>query len=398
MDKHQSTFSKEVKRSFQKNESVTVYLLMVWNYTLGQERIKKHLSYLLESGQVPHAQLFISDSGRGNLPMALEFSLALLNSKTLSDESKSLGEKCQHPNLHFIYPVVKKGAEKVVYSRDYATEWYSFISQNPYGNFNDWFDAINVGNKQGIIGVPEIENLHQRIYLKAFGGGNKVCVLWGLEKMNAASANAFLKLLEEPPKQTYFILLCENTETILPTVLSRCQKISLGPIDEASLSKMIPEEFENKTQLLKQADGNYRNLLLTLNDNQNKEYETLLVQGLRYALKAKKNKSVAVELMNWSNELSVLGREKQKAFLLFSIQFLRDAFLKNYKLDDLVHHKSEINFDLNKLAPFVHSGNIVKLNALLEKHHYYIQRNANSKMLFAELALDLTRLINAPSP
>jgi DNA polymerase-3 subunit delta' len=223
-------------------------------------------------------------------------------------------------------------------------------------------------------------------------------VLWGLEKMNAAAANAFLKLLEEPPDNTYFILLCESDENVLPTVLSRCQEITLGPIEESALARMIPENQNNNLQLLKQAGGNYGKLLFLISDKEEKIYEAFLVQGLRAAFKAKGNKNVVVDLMSWANELALLGREKQKAFLRFGIQFFRDAFLKNYRLNELVHHKSETGFDMNKLAPFIHSENILELTALFEEQHYYIQRNANAKMMFAEMSLQLTRLINIPKP
>ena len=370
---------------------------MFWKYTIGQERIKKYLKYLLESSQVPHAQLFKSFSGNGNLVLSIEFSLQLLKFDEPSKETKLLGENCQHPNLHFIYPVVKRGSEKEVYSSDYAREWYDFLNRSPYGNYVDWFDHINVGNKQGVITVSEIEKLHHSLYLKAFGGGNKVCVLWGLEKMNAHAANTFLKLLEEPPENTYFILLCESTETVLPTLLSRCQEISIGPIEEGALLDQIPENYPNKTKIIKQADGDYRKLRILISKTQDEEYEALLVKGLRSAFKAKGNKGVVVDLMEWSNELALMGRENQKAFLSFCIQFFRDAFLKNYALSDLVHFSSETGFDIDKLAPFIHNSNVQKLIELFEDQYYYIQRNANAKMVFSEIALKLTRLINLPS-
>jgi DNA polymerase-3 subunit delta' len=398
MQMGKTAFLKEVLKALDKSEAVTVYLLMVWKHTIGQEKTKNHLSYLLESNQVPHAQLFNSICGRGGLVLAIEFALKLLKVSEDLKEIKTLGEICQNPNLHFIYPVVKRGNEKLVYSSDYISEWYEFLNEMPYGNYTDWFDHIAVGNKQGIISVSEIEKLHQSLYLKAFGGGNKVCVLWGLEKINTAAANAFLKLLEEPPNNTYFILLCESDENVLPTVLSRCQEITLGPIEEYALARMIPENQDNNLQLLKQAGGNYGKLLSLISDKEEKIYEAFLVQVLRAAFKAKGNKNVVVDLMSWANELALLGREKQKAFLRFGIQFFRDAFLKNYRLDELVHHKSETGFEMDKLAPFIHSENILELTALFEKQHYYIQRNANAKMMFAEMSLQLTRLINIPKP
>ena len=365
---------------------------MLWKYTIGQDKTKKHLEYLLETNQVPHAQLITAAYGRGSLVMSIEFSLQLIGHTQKSETKQSLSHSSQHPNLHFIYPVVKKGSEKIVYAGDYAAEWYDFLDQLPYGTLTDWFEAINVGNKQGLIGVSEIEKLHRSLYLKSLDGANKVCILWGIEKMNPSAANAFLKLLEEPPEKTYFLLLCEDSELMLPTVRSRCQEISLPPIEEEVLVRLHPEE--SNLPLIKQAGGNYGKLLSLISSSEEKEFETLLLGGLRGAFKAKGNKSVVLDLMEWSNELALLGREKQKAFMRYSIQLFRDAFLTNYALDDLVYFKSNTDFDLTKLAPYIHSKNVGALITLFEEQHYYIQRNANAKMLFAELALQLTRLIN----
>ena len=204
-------------------------------------------------------------------------------------------------------------------------------------------------------------------------------------------------MLEEPPQNTYFILLAESIENVLPTVLSRCQEISLGPIEEAALAKEISDTNPSKRQLLIQANGSLRKLYKLMGNEEEKEYETLLLEGLRYAFKAKGNKAVVVDLMKWSGDIAVLGREKQKSFLSFGIQLFRDAFLTNYNTSNLVHYQSGSGFKIEKLAPYVHSSNVIPLINLFEEHYYFIQRNANAKMLFAEMALQLTRLINQPN-
>ena len=141
---------------------------MIWSHVIGQERLKKQLEYLVSSGQVPHAQLFTGISGYGALPLAIEFALGLLKSDRIDDKGLGLGKKSQHPDLHFVYPVVKKGNEKVVFAQDYTSEWSEFLDTQAYANFTSWFDAIQVGNKQGMINVGEVEKLHQKMYLKAF--------------------------------------------------------------------------------------------------------------------------------------------------------------------------------------------------------------------------------------
>ncbi len=367
---------------------------MVWTGVIGQQGIKKQLEQLLTSGQVPHAQLFTGLPGYGGLALSIEFGLTLLGEISDSITKKPLGEKIQLPDFHFVFPVVKRGNEKVVFSSDYSLEWSAFLNESPYGNYNDWFESINVGNKQGIIGVNEIEKLHRKMHLKSYSGGNKVCVIWGVEKMNKEASNAFLKLLEEPPQKTYFVLVAEDSEMLLPTLLSRCQQISIPPIEDNELGSTLSHEIEDKDKLVSQAEGDFRRLQGLLQNSNNKEHEALLIKGLRTAFKAKGNKGVVIDLMQWSGELGLLGREDQKAFLNFGIQFFRDAFLLNYSLTSLVHFRSENNFDMNKLAPFVNSENIQDLISLFDTSHYHILRNANAKMIFAELGLQLTRLLN----
>jgi len=206
----------------------------------------------------------------------------------------------------------------------------------------------------------------------------------------------FLKLLEEPPKDTFFILIAEEEEGVLPTIASRCQHIRVGPIQKEDLKKTLSVDDVQAERLLSLADGDYHRLQLLLAENQESEYEALLVSGLRNAFKARGNKSVVSDLMSWSSDLSALGREEQKAFLSYGVQFFRDAFLLNYSLHDLVHFSSKSNFDLSKLAPYIHSENILDLIQLFEKSQYHIQRNASPKMLFSDLALKLTRLLNKP--
>ncbi len=354
------------------------------------------MEHLLLSNQVPHSQLFSGVSGYGALPLVIEFSLMLLDNKNGSNSANGLGKKSRNPDLHFVVPVVKRVSEKTVYSHDYAKEWSTFLDENPYGDYSSWFELISVGNKQGVIGIEEIKNLHKKMFLKAFGGKHKACILWGVEKMNSQAANAFLKILEEPPKNTFFFLIAEDAEMVLPTILSRCQHIALGPIDSESLRKSIPVTNLNTNQIVNQANGDYNRLKNLLDENLNIKHEEHIIEVLRLAFKAKGNKKIVGGLLNWSTNLSALGREEQKGFLAYSLQFFRDAFLLNYKLDSIIHYHSSIGFDLSKLAPYIHNQNILELIKLFENAHYCVIRNASSKMTFSNLALKLTRLINLP--
>lgn len=370
---------------------------MIWTHVTGQKKLKKQLELLLDSKQIPHAQLFTGASGYGGLPLALSFALQILQIDSSQKFNKPLGEKTQHPDLHFVYPVVKKGNEKIVLASDYSLDWAAFLNDNPYGNYANWFESIGVGNKQGLIGVNEISALHKKMSLKSYSGGNKVCVLWGVEKMNKEASNAFLKLLEEPPKKTFFILVAESSDQLLATLISRCQLVPLSPIDKNELLGALEENIPNRQELVSQAEGDYRKLKLLLENFQNKDVEALLIKVLRASLRVRSDNAAVVELMSWASEISILGREEQKTFLQYGIRFIRDAFLLNYSLSNLVHYKSENGFDINKLGPFINSENIDDLIALFEKSHYHITRNANAKMIFTELSLQLTRLLKKVS-
>ena len=366
---------------------------MHWRNVIGQKNLRNKLEYLIETGQVPHSQLFIGPSGYGSLPLVIEFSLFLLEDKNVSNPAKKISERCQHPDLHFILPIVKKKNEKVVYSHDYIQDWLMFIDEKPYGSYSEWFESINVGNRQGLIGIADIENVRKKISLKAFNGGARVCILWGAEKMSNQASNAFLKILEEPPKNTFFLLIGENQEEILPTIISRCQVVNLGPIESSALRDVIEEKTNNPGMLVAKAQGNFNDLLNLLNNDKDKEHEALLIEGLRKAFKVKENKKFIVDLIGWSASLCEFGKEEQKTFLEFGIQFLRDAYLLNYSLDDIVTFQTKTNFDLSKIAPYINDKNVKELVTLFEQTHFNILRNGNVKMLFINLAFKLSELI-----
>jgi DNA polymerase-3 subunit delta' len=181
---------------------------------------------------------------------------------------------------------------------------------------------------------------------------------------------------------------------VLPTIFSRCQHIPLLPIDDESLKDSIKDKKIDHKEIVFRANGDYNRMNNLLKEDNNMKYEKLIVEGLRLAFKAKGGQKIVGDLINWSDNLSSLGREDQKEFLAYSIQFFRDAFLINYKLDSLIHFRSSVGFDIHKLAPYIHPGNILELIDLFEKNHFYIIRNASSKMIFSNLSLKLALLIN----
>ena len=376
---------------------------MFINQILGQESLKKKLISSLKSSQIPHSQCFIDNSGRGGLALAIAVALEILwSEKDLAphtNKGKEASFFLEHPDLHLVFPVATSASvSSKPKCSDYIKQFRSFVSQTPYGGSNDWMLSIGSENKQGNISVDEIDLLFKALNLKSFSGGAKVCVLWGVDKLNIQSANKLLKLIEEPPNKTFFIFVAANELDLLPTIKSRCQLSSLKPLRTSIIKdELVRKGCEENLAAFyaANAEGSLGKALESFqNIEQQKEYETLFVQCLRGAFKASGNKSVVIDLMSWANTIGALGRTLQKEFLLYSLHFIRQALLVSYQANSLVHFQSLTGFKIEKFAPFVHSGNAQELIELLEETCYAVDRNANGKILFSDFAMRMTRILN----
>lgn len=368
---------------------------MAFSLTIGQNNLKSVLEQNLNSGQVPHAQCFIDPGGRGGLALALDCALRLLYAEIPDSLEKAL----QHPDLQFVYPVTtSNNVKSKPLCADYLPDWRSFLEEDLYGSLADWLYRIGSENKQGNIGVEETERLFKSLSLKAYLGKNKVCVFWGLERLNIQAANKLLKLIEEPPKNTYFILVIEDADALLPTIKSRCQLLSLPPlrpsdIKQALLAMQVEEIQAN--EISQNAGGSLQwAKQQVLQEEETKEMEALLIECLRCAFKAGGNKSISIDLMRWAIKMGQMGRPFQKSFLHYGLGFIRQALLLSYQTGTIVTYRSFNNFSLEKFAPFVHSKNANRLIDLFEESIYGIERNANGKILFTDFCLQLTRLLN----
>ena len=376
---------------------------MFLNGVVGQDDLKGKLFSSLKEGQVPHSQCFIDNSGRGGLHLAVAFALELLwgvkqVEKYLRDK-KDTSFFLEHPDIHFIFPVATSASiSSKPKCSDYIEQWRSFISENPYGSSNEWMLSIGSENKQGNISVDEIDLLYKNLHLKSFSGGAKVCVLWGVDKLNIQSSNKLLKLIEEPPSKTFFIFVAKNELDLLPTIKSRCQISTLKPVDADDIkSFLINSNCDERLAefYATNAEGSLRKALESFqNIEQQKEFEVLFVECLRSAFKASGNKSVVIDLMSWANKTGALGRTVQKEFLLYCLNFIRQALMVSYKAYSLINFKSLTGFQIEKFAPFVHSGNAQELIELIEDTAYAVDRNANGKILFSDFALKMTRILN----
>ncbi len=373
---------------------------MLFSDILGQEHIKSHLQTSANKGRIAHAQLFVGKEGCGTLPMALAYAQHILALESKDPEATKL--KCgnmSHPDLHYAFPVASTAKiKRHPTSTDFLQEFRSFVKESPYGNLFDWLAVLEIENKQGIINVDEAERIVKSLQLKSYEGGYKVMVIWMAEKMNIAAANKLLKLIEEPPAKTVFILVAEQEEQIINTIRSRCQvlhfsKLSEQQIADALVSRQncLPDTAKN---IAHQAEGNFNKALHILNNsNADDQFEKWFITWVRAAFRAKTDASVIEELIQWSTDIAGAGRETQKYFLHYCLQCFRQALMLNYKVDELVFLQPK-NFELAKFAPFIHGGNILEISNEINEAMYHIERNGNAKLILLDTSIKLTRLLH----
>ncbi len=380
---------------------------MLFKDILGQIHIKNHLTKSAEAGRIPHAQLFVGPEGSGTLPMAIAYAQYLLCGN-VGGENAGENTACNlkfehfsHPDLHFVFPVATTdGIKSHPVSDHFMVEWRQFLSESPYGSLFDWLRNLGIQNKQGLISVDEATDINKKLALKAYEGGYKVMIIWMADKMNGPSANKLLKLLEEPPAKTVFILITENIGDLLQTIVSRCQVIDFMGLSESVIAEaLVSRENCDPIQAKKiahQSEGNYNKALhIFRKENDEFPFDEWFVEWVRSAFRAKGNAAAINDLIAWSEKIAATGRETQKQFLHYCIHFFRQALMLNYQANELVFLETNVpKFELEKFAPFVNGANITDIYKELEEAIYHIERNGNSKIILTDLSIKLTRLIH----
>jgi len=368
----------------------------------GNEEVKRVLVQSVQRQHVAHAQLFRGVEGSAALALALAYAAFLNCEGRGPHDADSCGHcaSCQkidkliHPDLNFILPVTTtKAVPKDAVSSKFAGEWRPFVLQNPYQGLNDWMQHIGADNKQGSISKEESLQLLRLVSLTAFEARYKTVVIWLPELMHPAAANAVLKLLEEPPPATVFLLVSNAPEQLLPTIISRVQPIVVRPLSEAELTaylrdqQQIPEAKAHQVAQL--AEGNVGAALAAAStSSQDHDYLTFFIEWMRQCYGYKVDK-----LLGKSDEFQKLGRENQKELLHYSLGVLRKVLL--FGLDPkLVPHlaASEQQF-VTGFSKFVTPRNADPLTRELNDAHYHIERNANPRMVFVDTSLRVAELL-----
>jgi DNA polymerase-3 subunit delta' len=380
---------------------------MQFSEILGQEYIKNHLTKSAASGRIPHAQLFVGPEGSGTLAMAIAYAQFVLcnnsgNENSGADESCNLKfEHFSHPDLHFVYPTVStEDVKSKPKSLDFIADWRQFIREKPYGSLFDWYQILGVANKQGLIRVEDAQEVLKSLALKSYEGGYKIMIVWMADKMNTEASNKLLKIIEEPPEKTVFILITENEEDLIQTIRSRCQVLNFNRLNEMVIAEALVSreniDARSAKKVAHQSQGNFNKALHLLHeDGEEMPFEEWFVQWVRAAFRAKGNAAAINDLIAWSEQIASLGRETQKKFLNYCIDMFRQALLLNYQTTGLVYMEPKIDkFKLENFAPFVNGKNISEIFRELSDAIYHIERNGNAKIVLTDLSIKLTRLIH----
>ena len=356
---------------------------------------------MVDEDRLPHAIMLTGPQGAGKLALAIGFAKVLLSQ---GGETSMFGEpvespmlrKLEHPDLHFTYPTIKlpsMSADHKPVSDDFAREWHELVMAGPYFTMNEWLELMGGENQQAIITAGESDELVRKLSLKSSQGGYKVSIVWLPERMNQECANKILKLLEEPPSQTVFLMVCNEPEKLLETIRSRVQRIDVKKIATEDIRQALMEKRglteDEAKRISRMANGSWLKALEMLSADSENElfldmFQTLM--RLSYQRKVK-------DLKTWSERMASLGREKQKRFLDYFLRLVRENFMYNFKQEDLCYMTQREEDFAKNFARFINEANVLPIYDLINKAIRDIGQNANAKIVFYDMALQMIVLL-----
>lgn len=366
---------------------------MLFSQIIGHEDIKAKLIQSVKENRVAHAQLFLGQEGTGKLALAIAYAQYINCTNRGEHDSCGICPSCKkynalaHPDLHFIFPTTtNKNVKKDPESDLFLTEWREYLEKcETYADLSSWYNALDVENKQGAINVRDAATIMRKLNLKAYEAEYKVAIIWMAEKLNIQAANKLLKLLEEPPEKTLFILISENQEELLATVRSRTvlMKIPKLTLDEVhnALTHKFGCDYNVTRNAAVLANGNWILAQSYINDQEDEKlYFQTFQKWMRYCFRFS-----ASELIDFiANDIKSLGREKQKEFLAYGLNFFHNALLMNNGLIDNVLLPDDEKTFLRNFAPFISNNNIDMISELFEESINQIERNGNASLIFLD--------------
>ncbi len=371
---------------------------MRYEEVIGQEAAIDKIKKMVQFSRLPHAVLFHGAEGSGTLPAALALIAHVLCKNPTPDGSCGQCPTCNkthkliHPDVHFVFPIIK--SKQVKTSDDLLMLFRKNLVDNFYLRDTDWLEELDAENKQSIIPVEEAAAVIKKLSYTSYEGGYKIMLIWQPEKMNNEAANSLLKILEEPPDQTLFLLVSSQPDKLLPTILSRVQQIPFGRVSDEEIAKVLVSKYALNENQARQAtflaDGNFAEALWASKQQGEEQcFLPIFQQFMRFALKLD-----CANAINWIEENASIGREKQKQFFSYALGIFRDVLMYNYGSKDLVKTSGSEKEFLQKFAPFINEKNYPHLVEEFNSSIYHIERNANPKILFMDLFFKTHELIN----
>ncbi|MDE5709589.1 DNA polymerase III subunit [uncultured Bacteroides sp.] len=366
---------------------------------IGQAAAKQRLIQEVQEGRIPHAQLFCGASGTGKLPLALAYARYIsCPNRTETDACGTCPscvkwDKLVHPDIHFVFPIVKSAKGKKEVCDDYITNWRHLLLTTPYFGLNHWLNEIDAENGQAIIYAKESDEITRKLNLKSSEGGYKAVIVWLPEKLHEVCANKLLKLLEEPPEKTLFLLISEAPEMILPTILSRTQRFNIPKIEETDVAEALQQKYgvqpADSEVIAHLANGNFIKALETIHLNEENElFFDLFVSLMRLSYQRKIR-----EMKQWSEQVAAMGRERQKNFLTYCQRMIRENFILNFHQKEMNYMTiNERNFS-NRFSPFVNERNVMGIMDELTEAQIHIEQNVNARMVFFDFSLKMIVLL-----
>ncbi len=368
---------------------------MLFSEVIGQQKIKEQLIRSVQQNRVSHAQLFLGPEGCGNLAMALAFAQYLnCEDKQENDScgrcpSCTKAQKFIHPDIHFTFPIIN--LDKRETSGDWMQEWRVFLNANPYADYNDWITHIDAENKQGNITAKECMDIARKLTLKTFESTFKILILW-LPEFLAKEGNRLLKIVEEPPDNTVFLFVANDQEQIINTILSRMQIVKFPRLQESeiatALAKRLGIEILSAKKIAALSEGNFNEAckVATMHEDGNTAI-------LREWMDACYRQNVK-ELFKWNEQFVKMGREYQKNFFQYCLHFYRQILLIELGVKQLSSLSEAEHKMAEGLGKVLGRDKITAIIELLDKSIYFVERNANAKILINYVSISTMKHFN----
>jgi DNA polymerase-3 subunit delta' len=372
---------------------------MFFKDIIGQTAIKHRLMQSIKEGFIPHARLISGREGTGALPLALAYARYLNCTNRQEEDACGMCSSClkfnkyAHPDLHFVFPIINKKGSKDAFCDDFLPEWRKFIVETPYANLTNWLEKIAAENAQGLIYARESNEIMRKLNLKAYESDYKTLIIWLPEKMHETAANKLLKLLEEPPEKTIFLLVSEEPETVITTIRSRTQMLTVPPIADEDLAQALLEKQNMEQEaidfVVHLAKGSYEKAIKIINSTkENEEYLGLFTTIMRNSWKR--------DILNMkakADQFASMGRDRQKGFFAYAQRMIRENFLYRLHVPELNYmNREEMEFSAN-FHPYVSENNIIDFMEELAVAERHIESNVNPRMIFFDLSMKIAVLL-----